>query len=71
VIWVRLAFVLLGSYLFLLGVGKAIWNVYSWAVLAELGQRPALVGNNPRVAFAVELATASVGITLGAAGAWL
>jgi hypothetical protein len=66
-----LALVLVGSYLTLLGIAKAFWNVYSWAVLAELGQRPALVGNSPRVAFGVELAAASVGVTVFAAGVWL
>ena len=66
--WWRVGLVLVGAYLFLLGIGKALWNVYSWGKLAELGQRPALVGDSPRVGFRIELAVAAVGAAVVAAG---
>jgi hypothetical protein len=62
--WLRLALVFLGTFLLLLGVGKAAWEQWSWGVLAYLQLRPALVGDSPRVRFRVYLLVASIGATL-------
>lgn len=66
--WMRVGLIFMGSFLFLLGLGKAAWNVYSWGKLSELGQRPALYGSDPRVHFKIEVAVAALGAATVAAG---
>lgn len=67
-VWWRVGLIFAGTFIFLLGVGKAMWAVYSWGKLSELGQRAPLVGNDPRVSFRLELAIAAFGAAVVAVG---
>lgn len=66
-IYVKLVLAFVGVFLFLFGSFKAAWAVYSWAKLAEFGQRPALVGNDPRIRYKFELIVAALGAAAVAA----
>lgn len=63
-IWLKLSLALLGLTLFFFGTYRALWEVYSWGKLAELGERPALVGRDTRVCWKAELILAILGAFL-------
>lgn len=67
-VWLRVGLVFVGTLLFLFGVVKVAWEIYSWGKLAELGQRPALIGNSPRVTFRIEIVVAALGAAVVALG---
>ncbi len=69
-IW-RAVLIFVGSFLFITGIGKMIWEMYSWGVLAQTGERPPLVGNNPRVYFRLYILVAAIGATIVALAIFL
>jgi hypothetical protein len=60
----RAAVLLVGSFLFLLGTWKTVWEFWSWFVLSHTGQRVPLVGNDPRVRFWDYLVVSAAGLTV-------
>ena len=66
----KLGLVLVGSYLFLLGIGKTYWAIKSWEVLSTLEQRPTLYPDGPRVHFRAFICVAAIGLALVVLGVW-
>ena len=60
----RVGIALLGAFLLFLGLSKVFWEMYSWGILSELGERPPLVGKDPRVRYIEFIVTAAVGAAM-------
>lgn len=60
----RIIILFVGSFLFLLGTWKTIWEFWSWFVLSHTGQRVPLVGNDPRVNFFEFFVISVAGLTI-------
>ncbi len=64
----RVGLIFLGSFLLLLGIGKTVWEMYSWATLSKLGERVPLVDKDPRVRFRLFIFVAALGAAAMIAG---
>lgn len=56
--------VFMGSFFGVLGIGRIVWEFHSWSTLSHLGQRPPLIGDDPRVVFHPHAVLTAVGVTL-------
>lgn len=64
---IRLILILVGVFLFLLGIFRAWWEVKAWEVLSMTEQRPPLVGDDPKVEIRLFIWVAAIGAALVAA----
>jgi hypothetical protein len=69
----KLLLILAGSILTINGLARIYWEFHSWAVMAQLELRPAVVDGRPhRVTFGIHVVVAAVGVTIfTAAVRWL
>ncbi len=68
---VKIGLVALGSILLLFGAARLFWEFYSWGVLSKMDQRPAFVGEDPRIHYQGPAVQSAVGLTLIIAGVLL
>jgi len=64
----KVGLIFLGSFALILGLGKILWEMWSWSTLSQLGERPPLYGDDPRVEFRLYVAVAAAGATILALG---
>lgn len=66
--WLRVGLMLVGAFLFLNGVFRALWAFWEWACMVSWKERPAVYADGPRVYIGAQLGSAAVGAVMFVVG---